>query len=754
MPRDCFRFWRLAGEVEHAFEESRQGEVARTFNVWCVVVMLLCVGPIVAQVVMLCHIGTGWPSLVLFSVMLAYCAALLVVRNCTAAGRRRTSLFLHTSCMLIVACSAGFVQLNLQDRVVAILEGPMKEVWSTLATQPESLIALRTFAESAAFGDLCWSTLLTQHLLLDALRLTGSSRFGLVLHFMPMVIYIPLSFAVGLNPIQLANLLLLAGLASLYSFLTHLHMISMLRREFWLNRQLQQSLSKEAEVAGRAREAEAAHKEAALKADTILNHILKNIMADARGCIDMYLEGQPPLAAHLERGRECLTRGMHWCKRRAALLRIASGDYQPVLVSTDLQEFGKTLVSGRRVRTDIPQLTVKLDPVLCDLVLDNALSNALHHGHPEDPDVTLSVCSYALPVHCGTGTGVEGVCQGVTFRVTNRAHPAGTAITPNFLAERLAGEKAKTPMSWLSDGLGLPHLFLAATMHDIQLSLRQENDLVVFEATLAVDFGTDPCPGVVCEGEGGSTTPLPGTVRIFCLDDSDIARRLMLHSLQTHLPEAEARVFGSTYEDIEEFCSLALKEAEVVVLDQHLQYDGAIVYGTDLISRLVNDGFQGFVVVRSANSDRPSRAQYEACGAHLTIGKDVPGREMVHLLRVNYRQFLKVRGSAVPLVVDTQPVSPSSEALKLAQAAFSWVAHPGPSSATSSPVSPPCSPHHQLLSESCEAEPLEERSSFRVTMPLAPGMSGAAEGSLHDGLFPRSTAFCVGGLFDSFCPPH
>eukprot|EP00667_Euglena_gracilis_P029906 EG_transcript_40355 len=153
------------------------------------------------------------------------------------------------------------------------------------------------------------------------------------------------------------------------------------------------------------------------------------------------------------------------------------------------------------------------------------------------------------------------------------------------------------------------------------LSLRQVDETVVFEASLAVDLCHPP--------EKGSPVPVPHStmslstgLHVYCLDDSELARRLLLHCLQVHLPQAKPRVFGATVDEIEHFISAALLDADIVILDQHLEYGSTALYGTDVVARLLENGFTGFVVMRSANSDDHHRAHYERCGAHLTVGKD------------------------------------------------------------------------------------------------------------------------------------
>ena len=133
-------------------------------------------------------------------------------------------------------------------------------------------------------------------------------------------------------------------------------------------------------------ERERACKSAAQKSDSILNHILKNVMVDASGCIDLFLLEKD--VQSLAKAVDILFRGTWWCRLREALLRITTGTYTPDISAVDLQEFGANLAKGRlHVSVTAPPELVRLDPLACNIVLDNAISNAIRHGCPRDPQV-------------------------------------------------------------------------------------------------------------------------------------------------------------------------------------------------------------------------------------------------------------------------------------------------------------------------------------------------------------------------------
>eukprot|EP00668_Euglena_longa_P007287 GGOE01008717.1.p1 GENE.GGOE01008717.1~~GGOE01008717.1.p1 ORF type:complete len:759 (+),score=248.32 GGOE01008717.1:52-2277(+) len=741
MPPSLLKFWQLDGDLEPLFQQSHDLSVVVTFNSWCLLLVLGCLAFLVQVLVGYLQGAGAWHSVVVLGVLAAYFAVLLLLLNCTPIGRRGACLLLHLSCLLVIGCSTGYVHLTLDDHATLSLRE--LSAYNALQANTTAQAGLQAYITDVTFQKLCLASLLAQYLLLDGLRLMGCTGLGLALHFLPPIAYSILWTMCNLS----SDLLVGICFTSLYMFCSNVHMNCMLRSEFWLRQQLQQSLSHEAQALQRAREAEVAHKEAALKADSMLHHILKNIMADARGCIDMYLEGMQRHVAHLERGRACLERGMQWCMKRLVLMQIASGSYEPNHSPTDLKEFGETLISGRQrqVKAELVHLLVTLDPLLCSVVLDNAISNALRHGHPDDPRVTFSIACHLL-----SEKEEDGKQRLLVFRVTNRADPDRPTITPDFLQDRLTGEEPAdhVAVSPLPNGLGLQHLWLAAAAHNMHLSLRQVDETVIFEASLAV---------TICDQmskNGILTSPHPALalstgLHVCCLDDSEMARRLMLHCLQVHLHEAKPRVFGATIDEVQEFISASLLEADIVILDQHLEYGSVTMLGTDVVSQLLERGFTGFIVMRSANSDERHQLHYQQCGAHLTVGKDVPGRELVAQVHVAYRQFLRTQ-VCTALLPGARLQVPTCRRLEPTVRSVSRLLE-----MESCPCASPGSSMRCPLSEVPEME--KGGPTDWDAVAVTPGMVRGLEDFPHPPHRQpslRSATFLSEGLFDTFTPQH
>eukprot|EP00667_Euglena_gracilis_P013206 EG_transcript_13600 len=159
-------------------------------------------------------------------------------------------------------------------------------------------------------------------------------------------------------------------------------------------------------------------------ADSVLNHMLKNVLADVAANIEIFLAGElgPEV---LEDAVVCLRRGIQSCRARMVYLKMVAGDYVPVLNAINLKEFGQQLVAGRCVATRFLDFTVLMDGTLMQLILENALSNAFKHGHPDLPGVQLIIREERPP------PGNDILCgrQRVSFTVRNVAHPLKPKLT-------------------------------------------------------------------------------------------------------------------------------------------------------------------------------------------------------------------------------------------------------------------------------------------------------------------------------------
>ena len=398
-------------------------------------------------------------------------------------------------------------------------------------------------------------------------------------------------------------------------------------------------------------------------ADSMLNHLLKNALADALGAIDLFFKqkaaedekGHEDGHAFLSKASDILFRGMWWCKLREAMLKVVAGCYDTKQESLDVLSFTNDFVRGRDLTFECPSQLLKLDPVACSLVLDNAATNAIRHGYPNDPQVHLKVeisrATHDLPSHnlmidrvsrdtnASRATPIK-----VRFIMTNRANPdrplegrwssrsRGRPIKPN---------DALRPT--LSDGLGLEHISTVANACGMEVRLWQEEQDVFFELSFqTIELAESSAgPNVTSSPRPSSPTPpFPDGLNILALDDSGIARLNLEATLKTEIPNAVIAAYGKDLAEVSEFKRAALEKGDILIMDENLQVPGVeLLQGSAILKDLIAAGYHRFACIRSGDSADADKRRSLASGAQWHVGKEVWIREMVRQLRVEYEKF-------------------------------------------------------------------------------------------------------------------
>jgi CheY-like chemotaxis protein/signal transduction histidine kinase len=399
--------------------------------------------------------------------------------------------------------------------------------------------------------------------------------------------------------------------------------------------------------------------DSAQQADGILNHILKNSMADAAGCVHLFLNSAVPDRLDLQKALECLARGMQWCHNRLALIHIAAGQYVPDLVVVELKHLVGEVVAGRPVQSDASASSVLLDPLLTQIVLGNVVDNAFRHGHTVDPHVTLTAHLCPLP----RAANAPLSRRELVVEISNIADPDRPHVTEDLVTSVL--QNRNRPMYPIidntddpsalppSDHVGLAEIFAAARAHGMNPTLSQVGDVVTFRASMEVTVVKSNSElSLTSLAAVAAATPMPShplsNLRFFVLDDSAIARRLLVQTLTTTVQPQSVKAYGATPEEVHDFRLEALQNADVLIVDQYLDYDGACFLGTTVIRQLLADGFPGLIAIRSANGSRKDQLAYFSHGAHCVIGKDVPPKELLDMISEAYVQHVHLQREAGP----------------------------------------------------------------------------------------------------------
>ena len=198
-------------------------------------------------------------------------------------------------------------------------------------------------------------------------------------------------------------------------------------------------------------------------------------MADSYNCINLYNGGADRQL--LAEAQELLYRGMWWCRMREAMLKIVSGTYLPSINEVDLSEFARNLGKGRsHVACRGPAVVALLDSLVCNIILENAISNAIRHGCPRDPNIRFEI---RLPEGCPDGAAVlaDGAPVKIQFVVSNRARPGRRTLQRWTGGGAMPAARRPPPgqpqETSLSDGIGLLHVALAAKVCGIEVELWQ-----------------------------------------------------------------------------------------------------------------------------------------------------------------------------------------------------------------------------------------------------------------------------------------
>ena len=228
------------------------------------------------------------------------------------------------------------------------------------------------------------------------------------------------------------------------------------------------------------------------------------------------------IAAPLRDSIALMQQAMNKCRHRQVFLRLAAGTYVPNLQPTQLLQFVRDQAVGTLVRWSAPESVVQIDPILLGLILDNALSNAFKHGHPENPDVQLSI-------NTRIANGEQESQVHLEVSVTNRANPSRPVIDDDYIASVRRPDGSQHGPDPMSDRIGLDESFLAVEAHGLSMSLTQQGSQVTLGVRGIIGTGGALLPGNVVDDNkyAAELAVFPADLHISCMDDSEGARLLL-----------------------------------------------------------------------------------------------------------------------------------------------------------------------------------------------------------------------------------
>ena len=356
-------------------------------------------------------------------------------------------------------------------------------------------------------------------------------------------------------------------------------------------------------------------------AHSILCHKVKNAVVDASTLIESALQDpEGPSLPMLSQAQGRLQNAMQWFGREQMIMQLRGAHYCQRVEAVDLAACAWTVLSGRAARRHVISDTwAMLDRGLFEFLLDSVVTNATKHGYPGASDIAVGIDLHPV----SDNAHPYGPHRRLVVHVTNRANPAKPAISQELVSKALEAERHCAM-------LGLQCIFMAANALGMTASLTQEGETVSFMGLMDTQVtGND-------RASQETSLSIPVGLTVCCIDDNEVARRFMSVQLTLRFPDCTSHVFGEALSDVVRFRKATLEEADIAILDQHLEYEGVTVLGTTIITELLAEGFQGLLCIRSANTSEADVALYQQSGAHCVIDKALPAARMVRQIVTSY----------------------------------------------------------------------------------------------------------------------
>jgi len=330
---------------------------------------------------------------------------------------------------------------------------------------------------------------------------------------------------------------------------------------------------------------------------------------------------------------------MRWCASRQVLVELASGTYRTNLSPVNVQNLVRGTVEDKDhvdvsiVDETIGIGTVHVDETMAWVVLENAMNNALEHG---DGKVSLLV-RYNSNTNSIEFTIENKVQEGEYKRdrsmsltddpdepdsILRSKRPPSTHCGMRHVALACQGAGGTSRLEFSSDEMGERIAVFTASMPAIVTPSCLE------EASL--NLGNEPVMN------------LPRMLKICALDDSSIIckgiRQILFKALEADC-ETSVVCCPRNASDVTTFMDQIFSpppSAEIVLLDQNIDLGdvGAPrMLGTNLADELRLRGYEGLLVIRSANTTVSDDNEYLRSGSvDVCIGKHETQKNAVELI--------------------------------------------------------------------------------------------------------------------------
>jgi len=418
---------------------------------------------------------------------------------------------------------------------------------------------------------------------------------------------------------------------------------------------------------------------AARLADSLLNHTLKNIMADGIASVELY--EQNGNSEFLNEAKLSMKHGMWWTRRRQSLFMVCQGTYRPKKEIVNLRTLLMECVNGRQIEKNWAEcstgLQVQTDATLLSLAFENGISNAIKHNRPEssNPMVTARVISRSNSVYHSESSGMLEVV------IQNNPTPGALFISEE-VETRLFQEGMHGKLTTISsDGIGLGHARMMTELLGGEVSLRQRGDKIAYTIRVPTEWQLEE-PGVALQNSPGGERkrhlkPIvqqmeklkgPKPTRGMFIDDSLIARKYAGKVLFPKiLGMKDWIILGENQTQLNLCVSFATAmKPDIIIMDENLELLGNqisnheettsgidYISGTQMCQDLKKAKVESLLCIRSGNTSPDDVQKYISAGAHCVICKSFDNNSLTEPLingfqKLSEERLAKENGSFEP----------------------------------------------------------------------------------------------------------
>ena len=433
------------------------------------------------------------------------------------------------------------------------------------------------------------------------------------------------------------------------------------------------------------------------KAFRVINHASKRVMCNTAQCCELAAKALQPHADEvevakvlrlLESTRAQSVHGFQMCRSMLLQAAIVRGEHQ----AADRDEFTmRSLIEDLGLSSE-PRVDSKgsmrfsgilrSDKQLLTSIVFNATQNALQHGEADGKVVVDAFVAAAedghdmlrVTVSNRPGDGHDELRTALSASDTN------DLLLTSLSELRRAGLRRMGLGDTRSTYLGLDEMraFANAFRPSADVHLWVNPDSVIFELRVRVTVVSSSsttnrakvapavAPAFAAESPSTATSLPAGLAFVYC-DDDEIPRLVAPLLISTaNASVDESLVLGETYLEVEGLVERVLEMGRrlgsknvVCVLDQHLDaYDEGSFLGTDLVKEMRSKGFEGLIIIHSANDGVEDEREYAAAGADGCVGKAVKGGTTAILSTISQLWYQRFGKEAVA-AHETRPIMPS-----------------------------------------------------------------------------------------------